>query len=839
MGRQLAAAIMAIAASAIAATGAADPEGHTVPAIAATIDPAHSTTSGDVNDAVRVTIPGNIRPELATARDLGRVADDFKLDGMQILLKRSPEREASLKIVMDGQTAKGSPYYHQWIDAAEMEAKYGPDQRDVSVITAWLKSHGIAVKSYLPTLVLSVDATAGQLHSAFGVEIHHIVAEDGKTHFANVNEYSVPAALAHVLVGPVNLNDFKPHTMMRQVQKRSLPDPVTHQYTLSGGYELVAPADLQTIYSLNPVYSEGYTGTGETIGLIEDTNLYTLADWSAFRKVFGLSRPYPHASLTQINPTGAAGCTNPGVNSADGEAALDVEWASAAAPNAAIKLYSCADTSTVFGGFIAMESMYASGGYPSILSLSYGEGESISGNTENLLLQSIYQEFAAAGASLFVSAGDALTAQNDRGASYATHGLSVSSWSGTQYNVSVGGTDFADTYQGTVSKYWSNTNTPYFASALSYIPEIPWNQTCADPLYFTGYYAKQPITEAAWTGSISGTTLTVTSVGSGIVYTGLTLVGSGVTAGTTITADLSGTAGGVGTYRVSISQTVGSESMTGTNSLSADTAVAACSNTYLYDVFDIASPAGGAGGASSCFTGAPAKTGITGGTCAALAKPSWQQVYGNPADAVRDQPDVSLFAAAGFWGHYYPFCYSDPTSGYGGASCTDNPSTWSGAGGTSFASPIMAGIFALVQQQVTATSGASSPVKLGNPAPTLYVIGAQEYGTTSAASGVTSCNSEASGGPASSSICAFNDVQLGDIAAACKKSGSTAYNCYIASGTVGLISTSTTSLLPTNPTASTATLGFQVGAYATTPGWDFPTGLGTVNAYNLVNNSNW
>jgi hypothetical protein len=360
MRRQLFAAFMGFAAGSLGVIAIGAPSAHPEPAIAATIGSAHLTTLGDVNDAERVTIGGNIRPEVATARDLGRVADDFKLDGMQILLKRSPEREAALKIIMDGQTEKGSPYYHQWIDAAEMEAKYGADKHDVAVVSAWLKSHGITVKAYLPTLVLSVDATAGQLNSAFGVEIHNIVAADGKTHFANVNEYSVPVALAQVMVGPVNLNDFKPHTMMHQVAKRSLPDPVTHQYTLSGGYELVAPADLQTIYTLNPVYAEGYTGTGETIGLIEDTNLYSLADWSAFRKVFGLSRPYPHATLTQINPTGAAGCTNPGVNSADGEAALDVEWASAAAPNATIKLYSCADTSTVFGGFIVTRASSAS-----------------------------------------------------------------------------------------------------------------------------------------------------------------------------------------------------------------------------------------------------------------------------------------------------------------------------------------------------------------------------------------------------------------------------------------------------------------------------------------------
>jgi subtilase family serine protease len=761
-----------------------------------------------INNASRVVIPGNVRPDVKTARDLGAVADDSKFPSVYLLLKRSPARAAELKTYMASQYDKSSPNYHKWVRAAEMEANYGPDPRDVATITAWLKGQGIAVKGYKPGLIMEIDATAGQLRSAFGVNIHKVLV-NGVSHIANMNDPSVPTALSEVLLGPVVLNDFKQgHPMKRPVEKRSRPDPVTHQYTLGGGYELVAPADLQTIYSLTPVYSEGYTGQGQTVGLIEDTNLYTLGDWYAFRKTFGLTKPYPYGTLTQINP----GCASAGTNSADGEAALDVEWASAAAPNAAIKMYSCKDT-TLFGGFVAMMNMYSEDIYPSIISISYGEGEADDGASLNATINTLYQEYALAGVSLFVSAGDALAVQDDRGAAIAKHGISVSGWAGTAYNVSVGGTDFADTYQGTVTNYWSNTNTPNFASALSYIPEIPWNDTCADPLYYTTYYANQPVTEATWTGSISGTTMTVTG-SSGVVYIGLAVKGLGVAAGTTITADLSGTAGGNGTYRVSISQTVAGEAMTGTNSLSANNAVAACSNTYFLDVgYD--SPGGGAGGQSNCFTGTTTKSGVATGTCAGNPKPTFQSVYGNPADGVRDQPDVSLFAANGLWGHYYPFCYSDPTSGYGGASCTDNPSTWSGAGGTSFASPIMAGMMALVQQK----NGAQ-----GNPNVVLYKIGAQEYGS----SGNPSCSSEASGGPAAS--CVFNDVQLGDISSPCEKNGTTAYNCYVTTGnTVGITSQSNTALAPSA----------TVGAFGTTAGWDFSTGLGTVNAYSLVNNPNW
>src|SRR5690348_14530793 len=59
---------------------------------------------------------------------------------------------------------------------------------------------------------------------------------------------------------------------------------------------------------------------------------------------------------------------------------------------------------------------------------------------------------------------------------------------------------------------------------------------------------------ASVTASISGTTMTVTAVGSGTLQVGETISGTGVTAGTTITALGTGT-GGTGTYTVSASQT--------------------------------------------------------------------------------------------------------------------------------------------------------------------------------------------------------------------------------------------------------------------------------------------
>jgi Flp pilus assembly protein TadG len=69
---------------------------------------------------------------------------------------------------------------------------------------------------------------------------------------------------------------------------------------------------------------------------------------------------------------------------------------------------------------------------------------------------------------------------------------------------------------------------------------------------------------ATFTGSIAGTTLTVTAVSKGSLLVGETITGAGVAAAT-ISAFVTGT-GGTGTYTISSPQTIGSEAMGATGS---------------------------------------------------------------------------------------------------------------------------------------------------------------------------------------------------------------------------------------------------------------------------------
>jgi hypothetical protein len=669
-----------------------------------------------VSDAKVVRLAGNTRPEAVAANDRGALPWDAPMAHMLMQLRRSPEQEQALAKFIDELHTPGSPNYHNWIGAQEYGQRFGLAPQDLAAITGWLEMHGFTINVVYPSgVAIDFSGKAGQVHEAFGTEIHALDV-NGVRHYANFSDPTIPAALAPAVVGIVSLHDFSPHMMHKM---RSQP-----AYTISGGGQAVVPADLATIYNLTPVFTSGVSGQGQTVVVIEDTDVYSTADWSTFRSTFGLSS-FTAGSFTQIHPappTGTNNCSDPGVvEGNDGEAILDAEYASAAAPSAAIELASCTDTST-FGGLIALQNLLnESATPPAVVSISYGECEAINGSAANASFNSVYQQAVTEGVSIFVSAGDEGAASCDADEANSTHGIGVSGFASTPYNVAVGGTDFGDTFAGTNSTYWNATNTATFGSARSYIPEIPWNDSCAGALLSSFEGFATPYATSGFCNSSTGA--------------------------------------------------------------------------------DFRTTASGSGGPSGCATGTPATRGIVGGSCAGWAKPSWQTLVGVPSDGVRDMPDVSLFSANGIWGHYYVYCFSDPTADVGGAPCTGAPSGWSGGGGTSFASPILAGIQALVNQKTGS--------RQGNPNPTYYSLAAGEYG-----GGDTSCNSTLGNGV--SSTCIFYDVKQGDMDVNCTGTN----NCYKPSGTYGVLSTSNSAYDP---------------AYGTTTGWDFATGIGTLNVANLVN----
>ena len=430
-----------------------------------------------IDESSRVTLAGNTRPEASKANDRGAVPDSLVLDHMQLLLRRPAAQEQALENAIDRLYDRGSPSFHQWLSAGQLGQQFGPAAQDVQAVTGWLAAKGFTVNAVDPTgMVVDFGGTAGQIRSALHTEIHYLNVKGAK-HLANMSDPQIPSALAPAVAGIVSLHDFRPRKLSKLRPK--------YTFTASGyTYQAVVPADLATIYNLKPLFAAGITGKGETVVVIEDTDVYKAADWTTFRSTLGLSA-YTFASFSTVHPntaTSHGNCTDPGVNGDDVEAILDAEWASAAAPNAAIELASCNDTRTTFGGLIALQNLLNAATPPPIVSISYGECEAYNGAAANLAYYTAYQQAAAEGVSVFVAAGDEGAASCDAGQWTSFQGIAVSGFASTPYNVAVGGTDFGDTFAGTNGSYWSNANSSAYGSALSYVPEIPWNDSCASTL---------------------------------------------------------------------------------------------------------------------------------------------------------------------------------------------------------------------------------------------------------------------------------------------------------------------------------------------------------------------
>ncbi|MGA9668371.1 MAG: protease pro-enzyme activation domain-containing protein [Terracidiphilus sp.] len=655
-----------------------------------------------VDEQQRAVLRGNTHPLTRTAVDRGAAPSGMPMKRMTLVLQRSPEQESALRTLLDDQQSKGSPSYQQWLSPEQFGKQFGPSDSDLATVETWLKSRGFQIGAISKgRIAIEFSGTASQVEEAFNTSIHKYEI-NGEEHWANSADPSIPSALAPVVKGVLTLHNFPRHpnftlqaSPAQAAQSSLAPSPM---FTFKQGNETyygLGPTDFATIYDVLPLWKAGIDGTGQTIAIVGETNIH-LTDIENFRSLFGLPAKDPVVILNGPDP---------GVVGDEPEAVLDVSWSGAVAKNATIDLVVSASTETSLG--VDLSALYiVDNNLAPVMSESYGECEAKLGNTGNAFYNALWQQAAAQGITVILAAGDGGSAGCDNfdAEAIASDGLAVSGFASTPYNVSVGGTDFDQT-PTTAPTYWSSTNSATTgASALGYIPETTWNQSCA---------------------------------------------GLGLGHCPTNSSDL-----------------------------------------------DIVA---GSGGPSSCSTQ------DSNGKCiSGYNKPAWQTGIGVPSDGVRDLPDVSMFASAGFNGSFYIMCELDAGIFGSQLPCSLTNNTFLGIGGTSASAPTFAGIMALVNQKMTA-QGQST--RQGNANYILYKLAAQNG---------ASCNSSTTA--ATGNSCIFHDVTKGNNSVPCAPGSP---NCaQSTSNNYGVL------VDPNNPTTP---------AWTTTAGYDLATGLGSVDAANLVN----
>ncbi len=620
--------------------------------------------------------------------------------------------------------------------------------------------------------------------------------------------------------------------------------------------EDVGPWDFATIYNVAPLWNKGIDGTGQTIAIAGTSainlgepsgvgtagsgtavNANGLDDIATFRTFFDLptGNSWNHPIQVSGNSQALTVCTDTTGTQLCGigdliENSLDVEWSGSVAKNAQIVLVASYPASNSDDNLYDSESYIVDNvGNPSspvygvhVMNVSYGNCELAIGTAGNVQYYDLWQTAAAEGLAVFVASGDSGSASCDQGGDgggtnlpYAAQfGTTVSGLASTPYDTAVGGTDFnwcslytEFTGTCTASPHWSSTNQipPGAAngstasySALGYVPEVPWNDTCTSAAALQGLewlWNTDPNFATPYQGS-NGQSYSVTDAETAcneFVYWTVPIEQTPGDSGLLFFVDMSGGSGGASNCVVNT--TVSNSSFVG-NCTTGSTTTGTTNNP------DTNAPQG-------------PLTVVNDG----WPSPAWQNQSGVPGTASltnRAIPDVSFFASDGFLSSSaYLVCVSAANgtgfNGYGGAQpCSYSNSSEPFAqevGGTSVATPAMAGVMALINQKAGAAQG--------SPNSGLYALAAKQSYANCSAESVT----------AGSSNCYFNDIDEGTNAMPCVANSTTYFEV------TGLP-------LSASPNCNVLHAGDYAGVldgYSAGMGYDMATGLGSLNVANVVN----
>lgn len=452
--------------------------------------------------ANRITVPirsdqmqvmrGTVQPLVARAKAQGQLSGATPIEGMSLVFRLSAAQQADLKNLLVEQQTKGSPMYHQWLQPGQFAARYGVSQQDLAKVAAWLQSRGFVVTSIPASRDrINFSGTAAQVNAAFQTQLDRYV-EQGRQGWANATDISLPQAIAGMAVGVEHLNTFRPlpHIVRMPVQEmpRSGTNALAPHYTLSNGsgveVNYIAPSDAQTIYDLTGLYNNGITGTGQTLGVVGQTDIVQYeANIANFRSLSGLSS----GNLPTQVLVPSSGTAQVYVGDLE-EADIDTEWAGAIAKDASIVYVTVGNNSnySVFDSLqYAVQTPLASGNtkFLPVISISYGACEAaFAGSGYVQIMEQALEQANAQGQTVVAASGDSGSADCDNGTNGsgqvvgAYQGLAVDYPGSSQYVTAAGGTSFSGDVTDQ-SKYWNTANDTNNGSAISYIPETTWNET--------------------------------------------------------------------------------------------------------------------------------------------------------------------------------------------------------------------------------------------------------------------------------------------------------------------------------------------------------------------------
>ncbi|MGB9233505.1 MAG: S53 family peptidase [Terriglobales bacterium] len=391
-----------------------------------------SSVSGNL---VAHNTPGYV----SSAKNLGAV-DPSKTIEVSIWL--NPHNRGELDALTQSLYDRTSPNYRHWLKTKDIAARFMPTAAEAKTVQSFFEAHNLkVVRVGANNFFVRARGTVGDVEKAFQVQLNNYEVL-GNVVRANDRDPYVDGAAGRLVGAVMGLDSGKyEHPLMQRSipsgtgkavaaqgvhpddiysnvcfpgtetdvfsnnDNGSLPvatykgNVLSLQNLTSNGCAYTPPM-IQAAYNLTGLYNEGYTGSGQTIGIIDWCGSLTIqSDANAF------SAQYSLPLLTSSNFAITYTPTPSSCEAADQvEINIDVEWAHAIAPGANINLI--VPPTASFQDVDEAEYNAVNYGMANVLSGSYGSIESFTPatilTTENLISETA----AASGISTNFSSGD-------------------------------------------------------------------------------------------------------------------------------------------------------------------------------------------------------------------------------------------------------------------------------------------------------------------------------------------------------------------------------------------------------------------------------------------------
>ena len=358
----------------------------------------------------------NTRTRVGTASALplgAHIAGALPADTpLRLTIALQPRDPAALRAFATAVSTPGSPEYRDYVAPAQFAQRFGATPDAVQAVEASLRAHGLTPGTPSSNaLSIPVTTTAGAAARAFSVSFAHVTLRNGATAIVNQQAPSLDAGVAldvQAVLGLDTVSQAKPLLVRAHAATAA---PQLRRHVVTGGPQPCATASsaaasqggftadqIASAYGLSGLYTSGAPGggpdegAGQTVAVLE-LEPFDPTDIAAYQQCYATN-----AQVTNIPVDNGAGS-----GSGSGEAALDVENVIGLAPQASILVYEGPNSgSGPYDTFSAIISQRRA----QVVTASWGQCEFINGFSHAQAENTLFQEAAAQGQSIFSASGD-------------------------------------------------------------------------------------------------------------------------------------------------------------------------------------------------------------------------------------------------------------------------------------------------------------------------------------------------------------------------------------------------------------------------------------------------